>query len=101
MRDRNFRTGVQLLGERSLTFEAWVYHDQLPQLVDLAKSAPNTRIVLNHFGGPLGLGPYAGKSDAVFADWKTAVTRLADCPNLVCKMGGINMKMSGRNRCTV
>jgi L-fuconolactonase len=47
------------------------------------------KIVLNHFGGPLGVGPY--KRDAVFAGWRTDIKALAACPNVYVKLGGLAM----------
>jgi L-fuconolactonase len=52
-------------------------------------------MILNHFGGPLGVGPYAGKADEVYAEWRTTVAELATCPNVVAKLGGINMELNG------
>lgn len=95
MEERAFIEGLKLLGDRDLIFEAWLYHDQLPQFIELAKSAPKTRIVLNHFGGPLGVGPYKDCGDVVFNAWSNALSPLSDCENVYCKMGGVNMKMSG------
>ena len=49
------------LAPLNLTFEAWLYHPQLMELADLARAFPQTTIILNHVGGPLGIGPYADK----------------------------------------
>ena len=51
--------------------------------------------MLDHFGGPLGIGPYAGQADAVFADWKRDIDALARCPNVVAKLGGLAMPVNG------
>ncbi|WIX82360.1 hypothetical protein QRX50_17130 [Amycolatopsis carbonis] len=50
---------VRLLGPRGLTFDAWCYHPQLGEVTDLARAFPDTRIVLDHCGGPLGVGRHA------------------------------------------
>ena len=94
MRD-DFRAGFAELGRRGLTFEAWCYHRQIPDVTALARAFPQTTIILNHFGGPLGIGIYAGKAKDVFAEWRTSITELATCPNVVAKLGGINMEMNG------
>ena len=91
----DFRAGFAQLAPRGLTFEAWCYHPQIPDVTALARAFPDTTIVLNHFGGPLGVGPYAGKADEVFAQWRGAIGELAACPNVVAKLGGINMEMNG------
>ena len=44
------------------------------------------KIVLNHFGGPLGVGPY--KRDEVFPGWCADIKALAACPNVYVKLGG-------------
>jgi predicted TIM-barrel fold metal-dependent hydrolase len=93
--DPAFRRGFAELGRRGLTFDAWLYHPQIPELTDLAKAFPDTTIVLDHFGGPLGIGPYAGRRAEVFAAWKSALRALADCPNVVAKLGGLVMPLNG------
>jgi len=54
------REGFVRLAALGLCFDAWMYHTQLGELVDLARAFPDTQIVLDHVGGPIGLGPYAG-----------------------------------------
>src|SRR5438477_2779837 len=93
--DSNFRKAFGYLQNYGLTFEGWVYHPQIAELTDLAKAFPDTTIVFNHLGGPIGVGPYAGKRDEVFAGWKTAIAELATCPNVVAKVGGIQMVVNG------
>lgn len=90
-----FRTGLSCLGEFDLSFDAWVYHPQIPELRDLARALPEITIVLDHIGGPLGIGPYSGKREEVFALWKRNITKLAQCDNVVVKLGGLTMTMSG------
>jgi predicted TIM-barrel fold metal-dependent hydrolase len=94
-RDADFRRGFARLSQHGLTFEAWLYHPQLPDLVDLLHEYPGQKVVLNHFGGPLGVGPYAAKRAEVFADWSGHVRELAKCPNLFIKLGGLAMNVNG------
>ena len=61
MADATWRAGFARLAPLNLTFEAWLYHPQLMELADLARAFPQTTIILNHVGGPLGIGPYADK----------------------------------------
>jgi len=93
--DAKFRAGFKHLAPRGLSFEGWCYHTQIPALTDLARAFPDTVIVLDHFGGPLGVGPYAGRRDEVFAQWKQDIAPLAQCPNVVAKLGGIAMEVNG------
>ena len=93
--DPQFRRGYRHLPRFGLTFEAWLYHPQLVELVDLARAHPEVTVVLDHFGGPLGIGPYAGRRDEVYEAWKQDIDALAACPNVVAKLGGINMPING------
>ncbi|HEY3059640.1 MAG TPA: amidohydrolase family protein [Chloroflexota bacterium] len=91
----DFRAGFKHLAPRQLSFEVWCYHRQIPEATALARAFPETTLILNHFGGPLGVGGYAGKSDEVYAEWRASVAELATCPNVVAKLGGINMELNG------
>ena len=93
--DARFREGFAELAPRRLRFEGWCYHPQIPELTDLARAFPDTAIVLNHFGGPLGIGPYRGKREEYLPKWRADIADLAKCPNVVAKLGGINMKTNG------
>ncbi len=90
-----FREGFACLGKLGLSFDAWLYHPQLPQLTALARAFPEQPIVLNHVGGPLGIGPYAGKRAEVFPVWQKAIREVATCPNVLVKLGGLGMKIIG------
>jgi len=92
---RDFRAGFAHLAPRQLTFEAWCYHHQIPEVSDLARAFPDTTIILDHCGGPIGIGPYAGKADEVYSQWRTHVRELATCPNVVAKVGGLQMEVNG------
>jgi len=91
----DFRAGFAQLAPLGLSFDAWLYHPQIPGLTALARAFPETRIVLDHVGGPLGIRGYAGRRDAVFADWHAAMTELATCPNVYVKLGGLGMRING------
>lgn len=95
MQQDDFRMGLGVLADMGLTFDAWFYHEQLAEFVDLARSVPAATIILDHFGGPLGIGPYEGKADQVYAAWRDSIAPLADVPNVHFKLGGINMKVNG------
>ena len=72
-----------------------MYHTHIADLADLARAFPDTTIIFNHLGGPIGVGAYAGRRDEVLAAWKPAVADLAECPNVVAKVGGIQMVVNG------
>lgn len=88
-----FREGFAQLAPLGLSFEAWQYHPQLPEVIDLARAFPQTSIILNHLGGPLGVGPYAGCKDETHAFWLRHMKELARCPNVTVKLGGLGMKI--------
>ena len=91
----NFRAGFAKLGEMGFSFDAWMFHPQVKELVDLAASVPETPIVLDHLGGPLGIGPYAGIRDEVRATLRPALEALAQHEQVVVKVGGIGMSIYG------
>lgn len=90
-----FRAGFALLRKFNLSFDSWLYHPQIGELNDLARAFPDTRIVLNHLGGPLGIGPYRGQRHAVFAEWSKSIKSLATCENVYVKLGGMGMAHYG------
>lgn len=94
--DPKFQEGFRALGRMGLSFEAWLYHPQLDDLAYLVKKFPENAIVMNHVGGPLGVGPYAGKHDEVFSTWKAGVEKVAKAGDNVCvKLGGLGMPVNG------
>jgi predicted TIM-barrel fold metal-dependent hydrolase len=90
-----FREGFAELGRRNLSFDAWLYHLQIPELTDLARAFPEITIVFDHFGGPLGIGPYAGRREEIFERWCEDVAELSRCPNVYAKLGGLVMPVNG------
>ena len=90
-----FQAGVRRLGERGLTYDTWNYHHQIKGLTELAKAAPETKIILDHFGTPLGVGAYQGKRAEIFEVWKQDIAELAKCPNVHAKLGGLAMPDNG------
>ena len=93
--DSDFRKGYAQLRTYGLSFEGWVFHTHIDDLTDLAKAFPDTTIIFNHLGGPIGVESYAGRRDEVFAAWKLSVAELAKCPNVFAKLGGLQMIVNG------
>ncbi len=93
--DEAFRRGVSHLGERGLTYDSWHYHVQNRDFLDLARATPGTLMVLDHFGTPLGVGPFEGRRNEVFEEWKHDIADIARCPNVVAKLGGLAMPDNG------
>ena len=94
MQRADFRAGLARLTALGLSLDAWVFHPQLGDAVELARAFPSASIVIGHVGGPLGYGPYAAKRDDVFATWNAGITELATCSNVVMKLGGMMMRLA-------
>jgi predicted TIM-barrel fold metal-dependent hydrolase len=93
--DSTFRKGFACLAPLGLSFDAWLFHPQLPEFVDLARTFPDTKIVLDHCGGPIGLGRFAGRREETFPVWKASIQQAAKCPNVMVKLGGLAMRLLG------
>lgn len=93
--DPQFRKGFACLGLLGLTFDAWLFHPQIPELTDLARAFPNQPIIMDHCGGPVGIGVYANRRDEVFKTWQTSIGELAKCENVNVKLGGLAMRLLG------
>jgi predicted TIM-barrel fold metal-dependent hydrolase len=93
--DPTFRAGFAQLEALGLSCDLYVMESQLPELIDLARAFPATQIIVNHLGGPVGIGPYAGRRDERFAYWLGQMRDLARCENVVVKLGGLGMALCG------
>ena len=94
-RDPNFRRGFKVLQRLGLSFDAWLLEPQLPDLIDLARAFPDTTIVCDHVGTPLGIAAYAGRREERFGVWRDNIRALAKCPNVIVKLGGLPMPFAG------
>jgi predicted TIM-barrel fold metal-dependent hydrolase len=93
--DPTFRKGFACLAPLGLSFDAWLFHPQIGELIDLARAFPDSQIVLDHCGGVLGLGSYANRREEIFATWKASIREIAKCPNVAVKLGGLAMRLLG------
>jgi L-fuconolactonase len=93
--DAAFRQGAAQLQRFGLSLDIWAYHTQLPEVYALAYACPDTTIILNHAGGPLGAGPYAAQRREVFEIWRREMAALAGLPNVFLKIGGLGMPVGG------
>jgi predicted TIM-barrel fold metal-dependent hydrolase len=90
-REAKFREGFKHLSRLGLSFDAWLLEPQLPDVIDLARAFPETTIVLDHVGTPLGRGSYEGRREERFPIWRDNIGELAKSPNVAVKLGGLAM----------
>ena len=95
MDDATWRAGFAELARRGLTYDAWLYHPQIPELVRLARDFPDVQMICDHLGGPLGVRSYAERREEVWAATRASLQELASCPNVALKLGGIGMPIMG------
>ena len=93
--EADFRTGVRTLGRLGYTYDTWHFFHQNQDFLALARAVPETTMVLDHFGTPLGVGAYAGRQDEIFEGWREDIAAIAKCPNVVAKLGGLAMPDNG------
>ena len=91
----DFRTGVKTLGKLGYTYDTWHFFHQNQDYLALARAVPDTLMILDHFGTPLGVGAYAGKQEEIFEQWRQDMAAIAECPNVVAKLGGMAMPDNG------
>jgi L-fuconolactonase len=91
----DFREGVRTLGKLGYTYDTWHFFHQNGEYLNLARAVPDTTMILDHFGTPLGVGAYAGKQDEIFEQWKRDIAAIAECPNVYAKLGGLAMPDNG------
>ena len=95
MSTAQYRAGARVLAKMGLTLDNSLYHTQLDEFAALARAVPDLTLVLNHIGGLVRVGPYAGRDDEVLADWRRGIAVVAACPNVVLKLGGVGQKRFG------
>src|SRR6202022_3394626 len=93
--DKTFRKGFACLAPLGLSFDAWLFHPQIEELTDLARAFPDTGIMLDHCGGPVGRGRFAKRREETFVEWKASIQDIAKCPNVSVKLGGLVMCLLG------
>ena len=95
LQSADFRAGAQVLASRGLAYDNVVYFPQLAELADFARAVPDLTIVSNHIGGLMRVGPYANRDDEVMPAWRDGIAKLAECPNVVMKLGGVGQPRYG------
>jgi predicted TIM-barrel fold metal-dependent hydrolase len=90
-----YRAGARVLARRGLCLENSLYHPQLEELAAFARAVPDLTIVLNHIGGLVRVGPYAGRDGEVLPAWRRGIAAVAACPNVMLKLGGVGQRRFG------
>ncbi|HVR54690.1 MAG TPA: amidohydrolase family protein [Pseudorhodoferax sp.] len=93
--DAGYRAGLAELAARGLSYDAWLFWPQLGELCALADAQPELPIVVDHCGGIVRIGAYAGRDGEVFASWRASMRELARRPNVSVKLGGLGMRING------
>jgi L-fuconolactonase len=93
--DPAFRAGLAELAPLGLSYDAWLFFPQLPELLQAAKDFPDTTFIVDHCGGVVRIGAYLGQDDVVFERWSASMRELARLPNVHLKLGGLGMRING------
>ncbi|MBL3960973.1 amidohydrolase family protein [Burkholderia sp. KCJ3K979] len=89
------RAAVSHIQKMGMTLDLWAFFTQLRDVAQVCRDHSDLTVVINHTGGPLGIGPYKDKRAEVFAEWRSRVEELAALPNTVMKLGGLAMRYAG------
>ncbi len=92
-----FRDNLRQLATRDLTFDLCVLQRQLEVGLELVRSCPDTRFILDHCGVPAISDNDAPNGDG-WKDWLEKVRRIAECSNAHCKISGIIVYASAEQR---
>ena len=95
MQSPGFRPGFAHVVKRGLTFDAALFHHQLPDVIDLADAFPNATIVLNHCGHASAMDLDEQGRAEVFRTYRRLMFEVARRPNVYCKVGGLGMPFWG------
>ena len=76
-------------------YENTAFFPQLAEVAEFARAVPDLTIVSNHICGLMRVGPYGDRDDEVIPAWREGVATLAQCPNVVVKLGGVGQPRYG------
>jgi predicted TIM-barrel fold metal-dependent hydrolase len=95
LRDGSVREAAGVLSDMKLSLDCWLYHPQLDEIAELADALPDLTIILNHVGSPILGGPYRGKLDEVYQDWRQRIARVGERENVFIKLGALPIRLPG------
>jgi len=97
-----FKQGYARLAERGLTYDAFLYAQQLKDFVKLVNEVPQTKVVLDHVGTPIalaagfaGLGNTAEERHKIKEHWYEDLAALAEMSHVHMKLSGLLMPILG------
>lgn len=85
LEDPAFLRGLELLARRELSFDLQLTPSLMPRAVEVLARIPELRVALCHAGSP------SDFSAAGVREWQAGLRRLAQLPNLICKLSGFGM----------
>ncbi len=77
-----FLAGFRALADKKLSFDLLISPPLLAEAVEVAKKFPDTVFILDHLGNP-------NVADANITQWRDGIAKLAELPNVNCKISGI------------
>lgn len=89
------RAGAKALGAHGLSLDIWAYHTQLKEVRELARTNPDLLIILDHCGTPLCSDGGSPRLEETFAAWRAGMRALASCTNVLVKLSGLRMPITG------
>lgn len=97
LNDAALLEAARCLASKSLVLDLWAFHTQLEDVRRFAERVPELTIVLDHVGGPLGVGRYATMREEVFKHWSAGIHSVAQAPNVQIKLSGLGISRLGFN----
>jgi len=88
MGEPGFVDGVRLLARHGFTMDLCIRSHQLAEATELVAACPEVTFVLDHLGKPA-IDPVS------FGGWAADLGRLAQLPNVRCKLSGLATEASG------
>ena len=83
--DNEFFRGLKSLAERNLSFDLQLIPPQMERVARLLERVPELKVALCHAGSPW------DQSAEGLEYWQQGLARLAENPNVVCKLSGLGM----------
>ncbi|MWB79669.1 amidohydrolase family protein [Pseudooceanicola sp. 216_PA32_1] len=95
MRTDAFLDGARAVAAHGLTLDVWAYQTQLDEVRALAEAVPELAVIVDHCGGPLGVGPHDRFDPDNFRAWRESLAQVAALPNTRIKIGGFGLGVFG------